>query len=187
MRWASKKVRCHIWTVCPPALSSSLLMTPSRNHYPSLHQILYTLHCVSFGFFVTWLGTCLVASPDARNQLNEGGQLIGHLFSFNPNHLICLCILLNYTDAIEERVRHLLASQMFVLWSILVPLLHHACILVVACLYILCCMISSPWCVACFLCASTLWLDLASDILFNPMAAPIFLLWLDFKGIGCYR
>lgn len=171
----------------PTALSSWLLMTPSRNHYPSLHRGLYTLHYLSFEFSVSWLGTRVVVSPNERSQLDEGDQLTGHLFSFNPNHLIHLCIFFNYIDATEQKVRHLPARQMFVLWCILVPLLLHAHISVVACLYLFCCILSTSWCVACFLCAGTLWLDLASDNLFNPMATPILLLWLDFKGISCYR
>lgn len=60
-----------------------------------------------------------------------------HIFSFNPNRLISLCIFSNYTYAIEEMVSRLLAIQMYVLWGILVPF-------ATACLYFSCCMPVSP-------------------------------------------
>ena len=141
MGWAGKEVRCHIWTIGPQC---SMIMNLSHNRFPSLHRSFQALHYLSFRFSLSWLSTCVVASLDERNQLDESGQLTGHIFSFNPNHLIRLCILFNYKDATEERVSHLPGSRIYVLWGILVPF-------AAACLYFTCCMLSTFWCVAIFL------------------------------------
>jgi len=136
--------------------SSWIFPAITSHHCIRVHRSLYNFHYLSFGFSVSWLGTLVVASPNEWSQLDEGGQLTGHLFSFNHNHLIRLCIFLNYKDVTEERVIHLPASRMFVLWCILVPPLLHARISAVACMYLLYCMLSTPRGVACLLCAGTL-------------------------------
>ena len=93
----------------------------------------------------------MVASPDERNQLDEGGQLTGHIFSFNPNHLIFLCIFLNFTEATEERVRHLPTGRIFVLQCCVILLLLHAWIsLLHACIpYSICSLLLDMW-IVCF-------------------------------------
>lgn len=129
----------HIWTIGPHlpchhgSFSQSPLIIASKFAYPPLPVL---------GIFL-WVDYAhvWVTSSDECSPLDEGGQVNWPPFPHSTSTISFSHAYLSITQMqIEERVSHLPVSQMYVLWGILAPF-------TTACLYFLCCMLSTFWCV----------------------------------------